>query len=947
MIYFIDINTGNIFDGQKPYCFWFDEGQSTGLNYVKQICYVSNKERSEIELNSDKFKVLDLHYKINSCIPGPNNANTTIENINSFDYNNLQELIAQSNHINYGKQFVIKENMSIVYIHMLYIVANSDIAGEFQDIIKIENEEFLIGADFYNENELLKSNLQNIGFEIPDAVQKAIYEVNLHEESRDNITLNRKFKELLLEHVNILSNKGSYNSLINSLNWFEYGDLVKIQEYWKNTSNIFYCKNLTNILTDELSDLLQSHIKTTYIGLYLALNKFKYDENGNLLYAVPPTTKTTVNGVDLFSARLNKPLTKENPKQDRILQIGDKNVVISDFKNSNGETVQAPNGKAGSNWKRLAQGLIPEPVPQLEYISALFSKEELSLKMALLGNFYATYFMPIHLDLIHSTIENIIFTDTIKLSNFNRISRLDYINNTQSFNASIDNSKRYYLENISISANNNTNLNAGESLTGTDIKRFGVDLLSNLTAISSNEYNLFYQQYYTGIGCIVPINFEVKFDEDNEFIQKVNLIENYIENDKLETIYKSFDIIIKPEKNKITNYIFNLLFTKAQKYNIALEFVLNNGFTYSKNFEIEIYDNTYSDIDIYKLQKLSVEEINSILDRGTPNWNYFAFTTDNDSVNNYYRQYITSNNSVTNNGAGVTHVFRQKLYQFNDINEFTSYFDNKTYKKVREELLQEFDSSGDYYYDIMIREDVTNNITIKDDVNIESINKVNNIVISLIGIHKHFTIESKTLVLKDFWNTPYVVYKNGNKWESYFKIIQENDKIMIDYKDIDNIEVYKNNIKQNTLEISVIKNDVIKYKLLKDDMMFEQVVVAKDLVEVCDNKLEYYPYKSLNNHSYYKFEDNKLIVHNINGSTVKSQELFLPQFHKLISLDDYKVGQDDTLCVIPRFAHTKNYGDVSKPVWKFCNNSTNEEITIKSKTTNKYLSLLGPYIGKF
>jgi hypothetical protein len=197
MIYFIDINTGNIFDGQKPYCFWFDEGQSTGLNYVKQICYVSNKERSEIELNSDKFKILNLHYKINSCIPGPNNANTTIENINSFDYNNLQELLAQSNHINYGKQFVIKENMSIVYIHMLYIVANSDIAGEFQDIIKIENEEFLIGADFYNENELLKSNLQNIGFEIPDAVQKAIYEVNLREESRDNITLNRKFKELL------------------------------------------------------------------------------------------------------------------------------------------------------------------------------------------------------------------------------------------------------------------------------------------------------------------------------------------------------------------------------------------------------------------------------------------------------------------------------------------------------------------------------------------------------------------------------------------------------------------------------------------------------------------------------------------------------------------------------------------------------------------------------
>jgi hypothetical protein len=42
---------------------------------------------------------------------------------------------------------------------MLYIVGHSDVSGECVETIKIDGEEFLIGADFYNENEILKKNL--------------------------------------------------------------------------------------------------------------------------------------------------------------------------------------------------------------------------------------------------------------------------------------------------------------------------------------------------------------------------------------------------------------------------------------------------------------------------------------------------------------------------------------------------------------------------------------------------------------------------------------------------------------------------------------------------------------------------------------------------------------------------------------------------------------------
>jgi hypothetical protein len=56
--------------------------------------------------------------------------------------------------------------------------------------------------------------------------------------------------------------------------------------------------------------------------------------------------------------------------------------------------------------------------------------------------------------------------------------------------------------------------------------------------------------------------------------------------------------------------------------------MLNNGFTYSKRFnDITIVDNTNQDISLYKLQKLTIDEVERILNNEKPNWNKFAFST--------------------------------------------------------------------------------------------------------------------------------------------------------------------------------------------------------------------------------------------------------------------------------------------------------------------------------
>lgn len=441
MIHFIDIETGNIFDGHQPYCFWFDEGQSVGLNYVKQICFLSDKKEVKVR-PSGIFKLLNLNPNSKTGLMAQ--ETTTI---NDFEYKNLEDLVVTTPE--YSSFGYVQRGLCV---HMIYVLASSQDAGQFQEPLVIDGEEFLIGADFYNENELLKSNLENIGFEVPDTIQKAIYEQDIKEESRNNILLNRKYKELLLEYKNILMNKGSYNSLINSLNWFEYGDLVKLQEYWKVPEKDVYLRSdLTNFLTESMRDMLNYNIKTTYIGLYLALNKIKFDENGHLIYEDIPSTKVTVDGVDIFSAKLNRGLQRENRKANRMFQVGNSSVFVQDDKLSTDDKNLGEVTGSGSNWLRLDNlNILPEPIPQLEQVVTIYNKEELALKMALLGNFFATYFMPIHLDLIHSTIENIVFTNTIKMIDFNLFSRVDYIDSTQSFYSNIDSSKLYYLDNVSV-----------------------------------------------------------------------------------------------------------------------------------------------------------------------------------------------------------------------------------------------------------------------------------------------------------------------------------------------------------------------------------------------------------------------------------------------------------------------------------------------------------------
>ena len=379
MIRFVDLENHNVFNGSKPYVFWMDREQSVNLIYIKRICVLSDQEALRVYLpHNDVFQFINMQ----------NVDQYADVNVNDFDYKDLSKLYT----FDYESIGVPYDNY---FLHMIYIAGQSTAIGEFHENFTLGNEsdgyeQFEIGSDFYAEDEELKINLANFGVEIPESIQNAIYDVNIHEEANDNITLNRKYKELLLQYWDIVANRGSYKSLLNSLSWFEYGNIVQLNEIWKHSElnrTTFSRGELNTELTKTIKSTLSDFAKTTYIGLYAAMEKFVTDE--------------------------------EEVQHDHHM----------------------------SN-----KGFLGEETPLLEALAMKWTREEMSLKMYLLGCFYEAYFMPIHLDLLHSTIEDVVFTNTIKVLSADNLNRFDYVSNFDSFDCNVKDEDVFQLGDVHVQA---------------------------------------------------------------------------------------------------------------------------------------------------------------------------------------------------------------------------------------------------------------------------------------------------------------------------------------------------------------------------------------------------------------------------------------------------------------------------------------------------------------
>ena len=495
MIKFVDINTGNLYNGAQPYTHWFPGQQSTNLIYTHKICFLTKEKYAYLNINSEIFNIINAE-----LLP-------TTNNYNHIEYKDI--LWNQ----NIGGLRSVGKRVNNMYAHMIYLSAKSENSGEYTTTIPItvsgNTYNIIIGADFYDEDESLYINLSNMGVELPDAIQKAIYKSNVRESTRDNILMNRKLKELLSNYWDVIANKGNQKSLLNSLKWFEWGDLLELKEVWKLNefgSQTYHIKELSSILENKYNDTYKEFIKTTYLALYLSMQKI--DEN---------------------------------------------------------------------EWDG-------EGNPELYEVVTQWGREDLMMKMCLLGNFYETYFMPIHLDLLHATVENVVFTNTIKIINSNTITRNDYIYQTNSFKCNIQDNQSFVLGNVKCQVGPDTMFGNRwqPGLEYEDMDIFGVDDVAEFSYVSDTEEIIekdlkqFYSQIFRGVGAIINVECDVDLDT-NDFIIESKLLMDGLQ-------------LTSNKINKDGHVKFNILFQTEGSHTITLQFRTAGANIYSRTFTINIVD---------------------------------------------------------------------------------------------------------------------------------------------------------------------------------------------------------------------------------------------------------------------------------------------------------------------------------------------------------------------
>ena len=189
---FLDLQTGYSFDalwtnGQNNgYVFWFPNEQSVDITYTMPICMLCD-EKESIEVSMEENDVFSF-----------------ISSTESTDIDDVTFGVPCYTHSQFTEVEQLKENL---YVHKVYVSAMSTQEGEFRVFVKIGNYGYIkLGADFYGENESLHINLSNYGMDIPNTIQKAIYDSNVHEDFKDSILINRKLKELLSNFWEIIAN---------------------------------------------------------------------------------------------------------------------------------------------------------------------------------------------------------------------------------------------------------------------------------------------------------------------------------------------------------------------------------------------------------------------------------------------------------------------------------------------------------------------------------------------------------------------------------------------------------------------------------------------------------------------------------------------------------------------------------------------------------------------
>ena len=392
---------------KNKYIFWIDNKDhsycSVNNYYIRPIYILTDRQVSALEIRagSAMFALLssrNVVQKFKDCVISIDesdfkavlhfdeswtvNENATNDdnddnNDNNKNVNDIIELPVLS--VSNGE-----ETKTTKYVYPFYVVTTSSEVGSFMTNILIKasyrnnsgkDDEFTsyeycyitVGAEFNEESEILYINGQNMGVRLPHEILRAVYEGSYINGEFDEELYNEKLKEYLLEYMQIRGEIGNYNSAIQSLKWFGWGDKLELVSLLE-TDNQFLIQFVRDYF-DTSSDILDS---------------FKHFVNSTMLSLIAWENKETgkYNDYDL-----NKDFIGEN--QPELENLFDKQIAV----------------KYG--------GVGEETYYYRSYYNFVIG--ELLYKLSALRYYYEHFFLPVHLSIHNASLHHKVYANDIKM----------------------------------------------------------------------------------------------------------------------------------------------------------------------------------------------------------------------------------------------------------------------------------------------------------------------------------------------------------------------------------------------------------------------------------------------------------------------------------------------------------------------------------------------------
>lgn len=590
-----------------------------------------------------------------------------------------------------------------------------------------------VGGTYVDEQEELIINGKNMGIDLPKDICRALYNISFWNEVPDLSLWNQKIKEYLLNYMKLKGERGNFQSAIQALKWFGYGDRISLSAL---------------VQTD--NQVINQYICDNFDLNFDVINEFRYFRYSTLLsLSIPGIIEDPSGETNLF--QWNEDFWGEGkPKlHDRF-----------------SEYIEP---------KHYDEGDIDFVRPYYDW-----TFNEIGLKLCALKYYYKKYFLPIHLSIHRASITNQCFANDVKMLNTarNLITEKSFFARDDNFYVRFNDSKIVWLEDTTyqniivdpdtwIFDNHFDYEAAQDTYYAVNDNCFCVDISFIIKNFIKYSEHLFYCKMFT-------------YQDDNLLMSSDF---SFVSNEETYNIKH----VIYP---KFFNKDFNMNFWLDKKYTIKL---LVNGEWFEYNFELRIPE---LDIELgrleYKYDYQVVKQFSGF-DGNIPKFNVNMYLPDLVTINNLNFANDLFQHLEDNNLTFVDKkLMDSELYYYTLNDKGEKIILSTGYKTLINKGNKYYLVPNTYYIDKIDNDDFSDKIIKSDTPIYSSICKNVDSLIDLYSVHsnipKNLNLMNKIHIFKLFKKE--YLSENINDYE-YSQIKYEASKFGKNVTSLENIPIYE------------------------------------------------------------------------------------------------------------------------------------------------------------